>query len=241
MSEHLPLLLESTDDFGQACPRCGESLRDRTAVEHDRSMLFYRVRFECPACGYFLCTRLENFNVLGPVPKEEKPVPTYLSEANQRITLDLTQMIVRQFMPGGVESYQGGRVWTSEEGTVTKTWALFSVGGIHLCLAVLAQRYLEQDDLALGTRALEEAVEALRSADKADPALSDADPENRRNAARILAQLASLYQQTGRQGRAQALFKEAYTWAPEVFERPSPLHRLRRSLSNLRSGNRRAA
>ena len=35
--------------------------------------------------------------------------------------------------------------------------------------------------------------------------------------------------------------KEAYAWAPEVFERPSPLHRLRRSLSNLWSSNIRTA
>ena len=131
--------VESANDFGQTCPWCGGALNDRTTVDADRRMLFYRVHFECPACSYFLCTRLENFNVLGPVPQEGEPVPAYLTEANQRITLDLTQMIVRQLMPGGVESYEAGKVWTSEKGTVTKTWSKFSMRGIHLCLAILAQ------------------------------------------------------------------------------------------------------
>ena len=72
----------------------------------------------------------------------------------------------------------------------------------------------------LGTRALEKAVEALRSADQADPALSADDPENRRNAARVLANLALLYQDQGREAESSALLKEAYGWAPELF-RPS--------------------
>jgi hypothetical protein len=85
-------------------------------------------------------------------------------EQRHCITLDLTQMIVRQLMPGGVESYEAGRVWTSEKGTVAKALA-------------------------------------LRSADKADPALSEDDPENRRNAARVLANLAILYQGDDRDRR----------------------------------------
>jgi hypothetical protein len=236
MSEHLPALLESADDFGLTCPRCHGSLHDRTVVERNGGIMFYRVRFECSACGYWLCTRLENFNVLGPVPKKGEPTPTYLSQADQRIRHDLTQMIVRELMPSGVESYEAGRVWVSNEKTVTKTWSQFSVGGLHLCLAVLAQGYSQKGDTALAMRALELAAEALRSADKDDPALSSADPENRRNAARILAHLASLYQQQGRQSEVQALLAEAHAWAPEMFERPKTRSRVRSFLSNLRSG-----
>lgn len=140
-------------------------------------------------------------------------------------------------MPSGVESYEAGHVWVSDEKTVTKTWSQFSVGGLHLCLAILAQGYGQQGDASLVTRALELAAEALRSADKADPALSEADPENRRNAARILAHLASLYRQQGRQSEAQALLTEARGWAPEMFERPGPASRIRSFLSNRWSGN----
>jgi len=241
MFKNLSTTIESTNDFDQPCPRCGGPLLDRTAVEQDGGMLFYRVRFECPACGYWLCTRLENFNVLGPVPKEGEPTPVYLSEAEQRIRLDLTQMVVRQLMPGGVESYEAGRVWLSDRKTVTKTWSEFSVGGLHLCLAVLAQGYMQKDDAALSTRALELAADALRSADKADPALSNADPENRRNAARILVHLASLYQQQGRQSEVQGLLAEAHGWAPEMFEHPGLVSRVRSFLSNLRSRHKPAA
>ena len=52
MAERHPVLFESTDDFQQACPRCAEPLSDRTAVDQDHGMLFYRVRFTCRACGY---------------------------------------------------------------------------------------------------------------------------------------------------------------------------------------------
>lgn len=237
MSEIIPALFETTNDFGQFCPRCGGPLEDRTAVDQDHGMLFYRVRFECLACGYWLCTRLENFNVLGPVPEEGEPTPIYLSQADQRIRHDLTQMIVRQFMPGNVESYEAGRVWLSGEKTVTKVWSQFSVGGLHLCLAVLAQGYLKDGDTALGMRALEVAVDALHSADKADPALSSTDPENRRNAARILSHLASFYQAQGRQSEAQALLAEARGWAPEMFERRDLGSRIRGFLSKRRSGD----
>jgi tetratricopeptide (TPR) repeat protein len=181
-------------------------------------MLFYRVRFTCCACGYWLCTRFEGFCLLGPVPEEGEAAPAYLSEADQRIRHDLTQMVVRQLMPSGVESYEAGRVWVSDEKTVTKTWSEFSVGGLYLCLAMLAQGYFQQGDAVLGRRALEMAVEALRSADKADPALSDSDPENHRNAARILVHLAEVYWEQGRQEEAEALLAEAYGWAPELFE-----------------------
>ena len=218
MAERQPALFESADDFKQTCPRCAALLNDRTAVEQDVDMLFYRVRFTCRACGYWLCTRLENFSVLGPVPREGEPAPVYLSPFDQRIRHDLTQMVVRQLMPRGVESYEAGRVWVTEQKTVTKTWSEFSVGGLHLCLAILAQGYLQQGDAALGQRALELAVDALRSADEADPALSDSDPENHRNAALILAHLAEVYWGQGRQEEAQALLAEARTWAPELFE-----------------------
>ena len=218
MAERHPTLFESADQFQQTCPRCAGPLNDRTAVEQDQGMLFYRVRFTCGACGYWLCTRLENFCLLGPVPREGDPTPVYLSPSDQRIRHDLTQMVVWQLMPGGVESYEAGRVWVSDERTVTKTWSEFSVGGLHLCLAMLAQGYLQQGDAALGRRALELAVDALRSADEADPALSDSDPENRSNAARILASLAGVYWEQGRQEDAQALLAEARTWAPELFE-----------------------
>ena len=70
----------------------------------------------------------------------------------------------------------------------------------------------------LMSRALELAVEALHSADQADPALSAADPENRRNAARILAVLAAVYDEQGRQDEAQALVAEARGWAPEIIK-----------------------
>jgi tetratricopeptide (TPR) repeat protein len=218
MEQRHPVLFETTDDFQQPCPRCAEPLSDRTAVDQDHGMLFYRVRFTCRACGYWLCTRLENFSLLGPVPREGEPTPAYLSEADQRIRHDLTQMVVRQLMPAGVESYEAGRVWVSEEKTVTKTWSEFTVGGLHLCLAVLARGYWQQDDAALGKRALELAVEALRSADESDPALSDSDPENHRNAARILAWLADVYWEEGRREEAQALLAQARVWAPELFE-----------------------
>jgi hypothetical protein len=218
MGKHRPALFESTDDFQQTCPRCAEPLSDRTAVEQDAGMLFYRVRFTCRACGYWLCTRLENFSLLGPVPREGEPTPAYLSQADQRIRHDLTQMVVRQLMPGGVESYEAGRVWLSDKKTVTKIGARFSVGGLHLCLATLAQGYIRQGDEGLGTRALELAAGALRSADKADPSLSDSDPENHRKAALMLAYLARLYWEQGRQEEAHALASEARTWAPEVFE-----------------------
>jgi tetratricopeptide (TPR) repeat protein len=211
-------LYQSADQFQQPCPRCGELLSDRTAVEVDQGMLFYRVRFVCRGCGYWLCTRLENFCLLGPVPRKGEPAPAYLSEADQRIRHDLTQMVVRQLMPAGVESYEAGRVWLSGEKTVTKTWSEFSVGGLHLCLANLAQGYFRKGDAALGTRAMELAVEALRSADKSDPALSDSDPENHRNAARILADLAGIYWEQGRQAEAYTLLAEARGWAPELFE-----------------------
>ena len=211
-------LFESADDFLQTCPRCSEPLSDRTAVEQDQGMLFFRVRFKCPACGYWLCTRLESFCLLGPVPQEGEPTPVYLSQADQRIRHDLTQMVVRQLMPGGVESYEAGRVWMSGEETVTKIGSRFSVGGLHLCLATLAQGYLREGTSALGERALELAVEALRSADKADPSLSDSDPANHRNAARILAHLARVYWEQDRQEEAEALLDEAYTWAPGLFE-----------------------
>jgi hypothetical protein len=150
--------------------------------------------------------------------EQDEPRPTYLSEADQRIRHDLTQMVVRQLMPSGVESYEAGCVSLSGEGIVTKTWSQFSVGGLHLCLAILAQGYLQAGDEALGIRALELAVDALRSADKADPALSDVDPENHRNAARILVHLANLYRQEGRQQEADALLAEARGWAPELFK-----------------------
>jgi tetratricopeptide (TPR) repeat protein len=218
MAELHPALFESADDFQQTCPRCAEPLSDRTAVDSDKGMLFYRVWFTCRACGYWLCTRLENFCLLGPKPREGEPAPAYLSQADQRIRHDLTQMVVRQLMPEGVESYEAGRVWVSDYKTVTKTWSQFSVGGLHLCLAILAQGYMQQGDVALGRHALELAVEALRSADKADPALSDSDPENHRNAARILAYLADSREQEGRQQEAEALLAEARRWAPELFE-----------------------
>jgi tetratricopeptide (TPR) repeat protein len=218
VAEHPLALLESADDFQQTCPRCSESLSDRTAVEQDQGMLFYRVRFTCRACGYWLCTRLENFCLLGPVPRKAEPTPAYLSQADQRIRHDLTQMVVRQLMPAGVESYEAGRVWLSDEQTVTKTGSQFSVGGLHLCLATLAQGYLQGGDEALGTRALELAVKALRSADKGDPGLSDSDPENHRKAAHILAYLARVYWEQGRQEEAHALLDEARSWAPELFE-----------------------
>lgn len=179
--------------------------------------------------------------MLGPVPKEGEPTPIYLSQADQRIRHDLTQMVIRQLMPGDVESYEAGRVWLSDEGTVTKLWSQFSVGGLHLCLAVLAQGYLQKGDNALGTRALELAIEALHSADKADPALSNDNPENRRNAARMLTHLASLYQGQARQSEAQALLAEAHGWAPEMFERPGLVSRMRSALFNRRSGNKSCA
>jgi hypothetical protein len=181
-------------------------------------MLFYRVWFRCPDCGYWLCTRLENFSLLGPVPEEDEPTPTYLSEADQRIRHDLTQMVVRQLMPSGVESYEAGCVSLSGEGIVTKTWSQFSVGGLHLCLAILAQGYFEQDDTKLGIHALELAVDALRAADGADPALSESDPENHRNAARIVAHLADVRWRQGRQQEAETLLAEARGWAPELFK-----------------------
>jgi hypothetical protein len=183
-------------------------------------MLFYRVRFTCHACSYWLCTRLENFAVLGPEPQEGEPTPSYLAPADQRIRHDLTQMVVRQLMPTGVASYEAGCVFLSDENTVIKLWSNFTVGGLHLCLARLANGYLQQGDLALGRRALELAVEALRSADPADPSLSDAEPANHLNAGRVLANLAAVYGQEGRQEEAQALLAEAYSWAPELFGSP---------------------
>jgi hypothetical protein len=217
MAERHPTLFESADQFQQTCPRCAGPLNDRTAVEQDQGMLFYRVRFTCGACGYWLCTRLENFCLLGPVPGEGDPTPVYLSPSDQRIRHDLTHMVIRQLMPRGVESYEAGRVWVSDKKIVTKTWSEFSVGGLHLYLAMLAQGYLQQGDAALGQRALELAVDALRSADEADPALSDSDPENHRNAARLLARLAHVYWEQGRQKEAQVLLAEGRRWAPELF------------------------
>lgn len=53
MAERHPAPFESTDKLQQTCPRCGESLRDRTAVDQDNGLLFHRVRFACRACGCF--------------------------------------------------------------------------------------------------------------------------------------------------------------------------------------------
>ena len=164
-----PTALERKDSLGQTCPRCGTVLHDRTAVEEDGKMLFYRVRFECPSCSFWLCTRLESFSVLGPVPNEADPLPVYLSELNQRVRLDLTHMVVRQLMPRGVESYEAGRVWSTGRGTVIKTCSEFVVGGLHLCLAELAQGYLQERNSELCTRALELAAAALRSAGERGP------------------------------------------------------------------------
>lgn len=127
-------LFESRDAFHQACPWCGEPLSDRTGVEKDAGMLFYRVRFTCHACDYWLCTRMENFAVLGPVPRKGEPTPAYLAPA-----------------------------------------------------------------------------------DPADPSLSDSESANRLNAGRVLANLAIVYEQEGRQEEAQALLAEAHSWAPELF------------------------
>lgn len=234
MSEHLPPFFESSDSFGQSCPRCTGPLRDRTAVESDEGLLFFRVRFKCPSCGYWLCTRCENFSVLGPEPEEGEPAPDYLSAADQRIRHDLTQMIVRQFMPAGVDSYEAGRVWLSGEGVVSKTWSQFSTGGLHICLTHLAGEYFRRSEAALELRAMELAVDALRAGDKRDPSLSAADPDNAHNAAQVLARLAELYEHQGRQAEAQALFAEARAWAPEVLEGQTVWGRLRGLVLRLR-------
>jgi len=218
MRDVYPNLFESANAFQETCPWCGEPLSDRTAVEKDRGMLFYRVRFKCRACSYWLCTRLESFCVLGPVPQEDEPTPAYLSPADQRIRHDLTQAVVRQLMPAGVDSYEAGCVFLSDEETVIKLWSNFEVGGLHLGLARLANGYLRQGDVALARRALELALEIMRSANPADPTLSDSDPANQLNAGRILANLAIVYEQEGRREEAQALLVEARSRAPKLFE-----------------------
>jgi len=211
-------MLESSHNFAEPCPRCGQVLDDHTFVDQDGGELFFRLKFTCPACDYWLYTRRENFNVLGPAGEDTSGQPALPPEADQRIRLDLTHMIVRQLMPHGVESYECGRVWTSAKDTVTKTGSDFSVGGLHLCLAMLGQGYLERGEQDLGVRAFELAAEALRTADKRDPALSEEDPDSRRKAALVLARLAWLYQQQGRLSEGESLAEEAYGWAPEFFE-----------------------
>jgi len=211
------MMLESSHNFAEPCPRCGQVLDDHTFVDQDGGELFFRLKFTCPACDYWLYTRRENFNVLGPAEEEATGQPALPPEADQRIRLDLTHMLVRQFMPHGVESYQFGRVWTSAPGTVAKTWSDSAVGGLHLCLAALGQGYLERGERDLGVRAFELAVEAIRTADEHDPTLSKDDPDNRRKAALVLALLASLYQQQGRLSEVESLAEEAYDWAPEFF------------------------
>lgn len=42
----------------------------------------------------------------------------------------------------GIESYEAGDIWLSDEKAVTKTWSQFSGSGLP-CLAMLAQRYLQ--------------------------------------------------------------------------------------------------
>ncbi|MDH7486338.1 MAG: hypothetical protein QHJ81_08670 [Anaerolineae bacterium] len=188
-------------------------------MDEDGGEFFFRLKFACPACGYWLYTRRENFNVLGPAREESPGQPALPPEADQRIRLDLTHMSVRQFMPRGVESYECGRVWTSARDTVSKTWSDFSVGGLHLCLAILGHGYLKRGEQDLGVRAFELAVDALRTADKDDPALSEDNPANRRKAASVLLELAQLYEQQGRLSEAESLAEEAYGWAPEFFVR----------------------
>ncbi|MFQ5342292.1 MAG: tetratricopeptide repeat protein [Anaerolineae bacterium] len=240
-NEHL--MIESRDDFGEPCPRCGKVLADHTFVDQDEGYLFFRTLFRCASCGYWLRTRRENFNTLGPIGDEASELGALPSEMEQRVRLDLTHKIVRQFMPNGVESYECGRVWTSSEEVVSKTWSMFSTGGLHLVLAGLGTGYLERGDRDLGICAYELAVQEIRSRTSEDPTFSTADPQNCDNVARILTGLAYLYRQQGRIDDADKLSEEAFNWAPESFKksdsRKSGRHMLAR-LRDLLSGRKRS-
>src|SRR3990170_2417451 len=98
------MALESRDDFRKPCPRCGGAMGDHTSIDQDGGECFFRVRFSCPACQYWLCTRRESFNTLGPSRDEraaELPLPP---EVDQRVRLDLTHLVLRELMPGEVEA-----------------------------------------------------------------------------------------------------------------------------------------
>ena len=217
MQDHFPAMFSSTGDFQEPCPRCAETLADSTAVEQDEGMLFYRVWFKCPACGYWLCTRRETFAVLGPAPRAGDPVPPYLAQADQRIRHDLTLRVVRQLMPSGVQSYEAGCVYLADENRVIKLWSDFEVAGLHQHLALLAQGYIQQGDVPLGRRALELAVDAVHSAKEGDPTLSADDPENLQYVGWILYNLSVVYRQEGRLKEARAAYAQARNWAPELF------------------------
>ena len=210
--------IESRDDFGKPCPRCGQALADHTLVDQDKGYLFFRTWFRCTACDYWLCTRREGFNTVGPIGDEASEAPVVPSEREQRVRLHLTQTLVSQLMPGGVESYQCGHVWASGETEVSKTWTKFSIGGLHLVLAGLGTEYFERGDLDLAICAYELAAQEIRSSASIDPTLSKAVPDNCYKAARILMFLAFQYHDQGRIDLADGFVKEALTWKPDLFD-----------------------
>jgi hypothetical protein len=208
----LAVTVESQNDFQEPCPWCGSTLSDRTAPEQDGGYWFYRIRFECEACDYWFCTRREHFNVLGPARDAAfNPIPLP-PEADQRVRLDLTQVMVRHYMPEGVESYELGAVRTTDDG-VLKTFSQFAVIGVQVALAHLSQQYLEQGDREAGLRALEMAVEEIHTLRDYDPSLAEFDPELREVTTRILVAFADFTEGEGRTAEAEELRREAEVWA----------------------------
>jgi hypothetical protein len=152
--------IESRNDFHQPCPRCGGTLDDRTHVDWTGIVpggaSFFRIRFTCPQCSYFLCNRFEPFNVLA-------YGATLLDARTQRVRMDLVHAITQMLMAKGVESYSGGKVWTIEPTKVCKSVGGIGISGGHTILASLARRYTEDGQLDLAERALEIAVDELCS------------------------------------------------------------------------------
>jgi hypothetical protein len=192
--------IESSSDFGEACPWCRATLDDATEVEDgggaSGGCLFFRTHFACPKCSYWMKTRCESFNILA---RADIGPPDMLT---QRVRLDMAHAVMRLLMSRGIDSYEGARVWKTTPTQVTKAIGSGEVRFLFLVLAHLAHRYHERQADDLAARALELAADEMREMSPPEWDVLRDDPDMRNDAGWVVQSLTEKYRESGREPEA---------------------------------------
>lgn len=210
----------SLNQFNALCPTCGMPLDDRTYIDIDGGMYFFRTIFECQIDDWALMTRRAEFNLIGEAVKVagkfEMDRKTIMASPMAQIKLDLNCAVIQNFIADGLRNYPLSTVEkTKKNGDTfyTKTYTSTDAAFLHVFYRDLAARYADEADQEKQQLALQAAVDYLMRM-RGDE-LTNARESNQdcAEALEIFDKLAELYENAEKKDAAKKTKREKLAWA----------------------------
>jgi len=209
----------SLNQFNALCPTCGMPLDDRTYIDIDGGMYFFRTIFECQIDNWALMTRQAEFNLIGEAVKVagkfQMDRKTIMASPMAQIKLDLNYAVIQNFIADGLRNYPLSTVEkTTKNGDTfyTKTYTSTDAAFLHVFFSDLAARYGDDADVEKQHLALQAAVDYLKRMKGDELANARESKQDCEEALGIFDKLVKLSEKAGNKTAAKKVERAKLAW-----------------------------